>query len=85
MPNNKKYKYVLLYPCGKCEYYYTLREITKNVGIDFSSLSKLLRNKKYATIGNNKRGRPKKHENASEKPGYKVYRFNDLILNNFYG
>jgi hypothetical protein len=76
----KKHKYILVHPNNYYSYHINLRDITQQYNIDYSNLSKLIRNKKYVTIGNNKRGRPKKNENAADKPSYKLYKISDLQL-----
>ncbi len=75
-----KYKYILVHPNNDYTFHNQLTDITKQYKIDYSSLSKILRNKKYATIGNNKKGRPKKNESATDKPSYKIYKTQNLQL-----
>lgn len=59
--SNKNFHY-FLYNNENKEYkiYNSLREIEKNTGLDHSSLSKYINNKKYRSIGGGNRGRPSK-------------------------
>ena len=58
-PNNKIFKYLLINNNNHTyNLYDSLRQIESEVGIDHSSLSKFMNNKKYKTIGGGNRGRP---------------------------
>jgi len=55
---NIKLKYILINSNNQGDIYKSLREIERKIHIDHSSLSKLLRNKKYKSLGGNNPGRP---------------------------
>ncbi len=54
------------------KFFNSLRQIEKEIHIDHSSLSKLLNNKKYKTLGGDNRGRP--IENKQVIKGYNIYK-----------
>lgn len=54
------------------QFFDSLRQIEKVIHIDHSSLSKLLNNKKYKTLGGNNPGRP--FENSQGIKGYNIYK-----------
>ena len=54
------------------KFFNSLRQIEKEIHIDHSSLSKLLNNKKYKTLGGDNRGRP--IENKKVIKGYNIYK-----------
>lgn len=68
-----KYRYfVYNHENKEYQFYDSLRQIEKIINIDHSSLSKLLNNKKYKTLGGNNPGRP--IENSSGIKGYNIYK-----------
>mgnify|MGYP001199282144 CR=1 FL=1 len=54
------------------QFYDSLRQIERKINIDHSSLSKLLNNKKYKTLGGSNPGRP--IDNSLGVKGYNIYR-----------
>ena len=70
---NVKFRYfVYHHDHQEYKFYDSLREIERKIGIDHSSLSKLLYNKKYKTLGGNNPGRP--IEDNSGVKGYNIYK-----------
>ena len=75
-----KQKYFLVNQEGSFSIHKSLRKIEKIHGIDHSSLSKILRGKKYKTIGAGNRGRPanfdiNKPEQGNEtQKGFQIYK-----------
>lgn len=68
-----KYQYfVYKHENKEYQFYDSLRQIEKKINIDHSSLSKLLNNKKYKTLGGRNPGRP--IENSSGVKGYNIYK-----------
>ena len=75
-----KKKYFLVNQEGNFSIHNSLREIEKIHGIDHSSLSKILRGKKYKTIGAGNRGRPANFDITNTEPenkkkkGFQIYK-----------
>lgn len=68
-----KYRYFVYHHQNKeYQFYDSLRQIERKIGIDHSSLSKLLNNKKYKTLGGNNPGRPM--EDSTGVKGYNIYK-----------
>lgn len=64
--------YRITYLDGTSKDFSTMKQLLDDTKLDKSSVYKFIKHKKYATLGNNMRGRPRKGISPVQKPTIKI-------------